>query len=340
MVTRREFLAEAAVGVAVAAGTAIGLPGSLFGAGPTPPRTKSRVVVIRHEALAAEDLAPRRVRDLLDEAAKALVGESGAADAWARWFRPDDRLGIKVNCLGYATHPAVAQALAEAVGAVGLPPQEIILWDRTGRELQAAGYTLRESGPGVRCLGTDALASRGNAGYAAEIATSGSIGSLYSRIITDETNTLVSACVLKDHGLAGLTCSLKNFFGAIHNPNKYHGNNCDPFVADVCAHALIRDRLRLVVCDAMHPQYHGGPARRAQWQWPYGGLILSTDPVAVDGVAREILVRRRAAAKMKPLEAEGRPVRYLATAQARGLGTADLDRIEIISIGKTWTDLE
>ena len=340
MVTRREFLVEAAAGAAAAAGMVVGLPGPLWGAGPAPLQSKSRVVVIRHESLAAENLAPPRIRNLLDEAAKALAGESKAADAWARWFRPDDRPGIKVNCLGYATRPAVAQALAEAVGAVGLPPEQMILWDRTGRELQAAGYTLREAGPGVRCFGTDALESRGNAGYAAEIATSGSIGSLYSRIITDETNTLVSACVLKDHGGAGLTCSLKNFFGAIHNPNKYHGNNCDPFVADVCAHALIRDRLRLVVCDATHPQYHGGPAMRVQWQWPYGGLILGTDPVAVDSVAREILVRRRAAAKMKPLEAEGRPVRYLATAQARGLGNANLDRIEVISIGKTWTNLE
>jgi hypothetical protein len=47
----------------------------------------------------------------------------------------------------------------------------------------------------------------------------------------------------------------------------------------------------------------------------------------------------RAAAGLKPLEAEKRPVRYLASAQARGLGTADLAAIEVVSIGKPWNEI-
>jgi uncharacterized protein (DUF362 family) len=162
---------------------------------------------------------------------------------------------------------------------------------------------------------------------------------LLCRIVTDEATALVSAPVLKDHNLAGLSAGLKNFYGAIHNPNKYHDHGCDPFIADVCAHAHIRDRLRLVVCDAARPQYHLGPARRAQWQWAYGGILLGTDPVAVDRVGCEILERKRAAAGLKPLEADGRPVRYLASAEQRGLGAADLERIEVVSLGKPWQDV-
>jgi uncharacterized Fe-S center protein len=66
---------------------------------------------------------------------------------------------------------------------------------------------------------------------------------------------------------------------------------------------------------------------------------VSTDPVALDRVALEILARKRAAAGAKPLEAENRPVRYLASAQSRGLGTADLAGIEVLSIGKPWMDV-
>jgi uncharacterized protein (DUF362 family) len=330
-ITRRNFLAAAALAAAGAASSAQ--------AAPAP--GKSRVVVIRHESLAAEGQGPppERVRELLDEAAKALAGSAKPADAWAQWVKPSDRLGIKVNCLGYMTRPTVALAIAAAAGAAGLPPEQAILWDRTSDELRRAGYDLRSSGRGVRCFGTDALGSRGNGGYGSEIVTSGQIGSLYSRIVTDEATALVSACILKDHNLAGLTGALKNFYGAIHNPNKYHDNGCDPFIADACAHPLVRSRLRLAVCDALRPQYSGGPSHRPQWQWPYGGLIVSTDPVALDRVGLEILAKKRAAAGMMPLEAEKRPVRYLASAQARGLGTADLAAIEVISIGKPWMDV-
>jgi uncharacterized protein (DUF362 family) len=335
MTTRREFLAGLG---AAAAGAVAARPRTAAAFRPAAP-VKARVVVVRDDALAADSPAPEKVRALLDAAAQALEGVGKAGDAWAASFKPGDRVGIKVNCLGLPTRPAVALGLAEALAAAEVAPDRVLIWDRFNRELRAAGHDLRTSGRGVRCYGTDALGARGSGGYAPDVATSGQIGSLYSRIVTDETTALVSAAVLKDHNLAGLTGVLKNFYGAIHNPNKYHMNGCDPFIADVCAHANVRGRLRLAVCDAGRPQYNGGPPARPPWQWPYGGLILSRDPVAADRVAAEILDRKRRAAGLKSLQEDGRPVRYLASAEARGLGTADLARIEVIGIGKPWLDV-
>ncbi len=298
----------------------------------------SRVVVIRHTGLTTgSEPEGGLLRELIDRAACALTGAAAPAAAWSRLVRPSQRLGIKVNCLGLPTSPAAAGALAEALCASGLDPERIVLWDRTDRELRAAGYRLRRSG-GVRCFGTDSLTA-GRAGYEDEIRSSGRIGSMFSRIVTHETDALVSAAVLKDHNLAGLTGCLKNFFGAIHNPNKYHDDGCDPFIADVCAHPLIRERLRLAFCDAIRPQYHGGPPDRPDWRWPYGGLLLAVDPVALDRVGVEIIARRRAAAGMAPLEAENRPPRHLASARERGLGTDRLEEIEIVSLGLDWEDV-
>ncbi len=338
--TRRRLLSRVAASAAVA-GSAVGLPLTSC-AGPGPAGSgKARVVVIRHADLAAEGAgpSPRRAAELLDEAAKALAGADRAADAWDRWFKPDDRLGVKVNCLGLPTRPAVAEGLVRALGAIGLAPDRAILWDRTNRELRRAGYTLRSRGEGVRCYGTDALADRAGGGYSAEVYSSGATGSLISRIVTDEATALASAAVLKDHNLAGITGVMKNFFGAIHNPNKYHDDHCDPFIADVCAQKPIRSRLRLALCDAGRPQYQGGPAPRPKWRWPYGGLILSADPVAADAVGRQILLRKRDAVGLKTFEADGRPARHLASGQARGLGMADLARIEVVSLGKPWLDV-
>ena len=303
--------------------------------------TKSRVVVFRHPDLAtdAATLDGSVVRVLLDEAAAVLADVSRPADAWARWFRPRERVAIKVNCLGLPTHPAVGHAPADAVAAAGIAPEDTLVWDRSDRELAVAGYRLRKYGRGIRCYGTDALAGRGRGGYEATVSASGAIGSLYSRIVTEECDALVSASVLKDHNLAGLSCALKNFYGAIHNPNKYHDNGCDPFVADVCAHRHIRGRLRLAVCDATEPQYHGGPPSRPRWRWRYGGIVISTDAVALDRVALAILERKREREGMRSLEAEARPVGYLAGAAARGLGIADLADVDVVSVGRPWLDV-
>ena len=348
-VSRRRFLRRAAASSVAFAGLPLAScakaePEPAAPSVPAPPAgdpARSRVVVIRHEALAPGDGRPTaaRVAEFLNEAAKALAGAERPGDAWARWFKPDDRVAVKVNGLGLPTGPAVAEGLVLALGGMDLPPQNAILWDRTNRELARAGYTLQTRGRGVRCFGTDALGGRGNGGYSADVYSSGATGSLISRIVTDEATALVSAAVLKDHNLAGLTGVMKNFFGAIHNPNKYHENNCSPFIADVVAQKPIRSRLRLALVDATRPQYQGGPAPRPTWQWAYGGLIVSTDPVAADAVGRAILSRKRAAVGMKPFEADGRPVRHLAAAEARGLGAADLARIEVVSIGKPWLDV-
>jgi hypothetical protein len=277
--------------------------------------SKTRVVVVRHADLTIDSalLTRSAVRGFLDQAATTLTGESRPADAWACWFNPRDRVAIKVNCLGLPTHHVVGEAVADAIGAAGVVPANTIVWDRTDRELERAGYRLSRDGRESRCFGTDSLGGR-RGGY-------------------DET------AVLKDHNLAGLSCTLKNFYGAIHNPNKYHDNGCDPFVADVCAHQHIKGRLRLAACDATRPQYHGGPPGRPMWQWPYGGLILSADAVALDRVALEILELKRALVGKPPLAAESRPARYLESAAARGLGTYDLSEIEVLSIGRPWQDV-
>jgi len=348
--TRRALLAGATAVAAAGAATAIlprdskPAPEAAPAAPPAPPApvpAKSRVVVIRHEALMADKPGPpaARIRELLDEAAAALAGKAKPADAWAAWLKPNDLVAIKVNCLGYSTTPAVAVALAAAIGAIGLPPERTLIWDRANAELKNAGYDVQSAGKGLRCYGTDALARRGNAGYAQDIITSGAIGSLFSRIVTDEATALVSAPILKDHNLCGLTGAMKNFYGAIHNPNKYHDNGCDPFIADVGAAAPIRGKLRLTVFDALRPQYAGGPSTRTRWQWPYGALVLGTDPVAVDRMACEILDRKRRAADLPPLARDKPTLPYLASAEARGLGAADLAKIEVLSLGKAWVDV-
>jgi uncharacterized protein (DUF362 family) len=147
-------------------------------------------------------------------------------------------------------------------------------------------------------------------------------------------DAVINLPVIKDHGIAGVTMALKSMFGAIHNPNKYHSNGGDPYVADVNMLAPIRQKLRLHICDGLNAQYEGGPSFMPQWMWPFNGLLVARDPVALDYVGWKIIEKKRAEAGMKPLGELKRQPTYIATAADREhrLGTCDPKRIERVEI--------
>ena len=327
--TRRGFLAR--VGVIATGVTFSGYRLSAFGAAEAKDPA-SRVVIARDDALTRGRVAEHAdlLRKLLGAAMQKLTGTADAAAAWRKLFQPKNRVGIKVNTLGLSTQPAVVEAVVAGLLAAGLPPENIIIWDRFDVELANAGFKINKSGRGVQCRGTDA--ERIGAGYQRQIESRGRIGSCFSRIVAERIDALISMPVLKDHNLAGVSLGMKNFFGAIHNPNKYHDHNCDPYIADVVSHRFIAPRWRLTVCDATRAQYHAGPGKHAGFAWPFGGLVVSNDFVAADAVAADLLEAKRKAEGFKSLAEEQRAPKHIATAAARGLGVADLSKIERIEV--------
>jgi uncharacterized protein (DUF362 family) len=127
-----------------------------------------------------------------------------------------------------------------------------------------------------------------------------------------------------------VSIGMKNWYGAIHNPNKHHEDGCAPFIPHLAAYPSIRDRLRLTVIDATTAQCHGGPAPNPRWRWNYGGVLMSTDPVAIDAVGRRLIEERREEVNLPSLAEEKREPVWIAAAARLGLGEADLRKIEIV----------
>ncbi len=290
------------------------------------------VAIARDDALLKGEISEHAdlLCKMLDASMQKLTKSADAASAWRKLFKPTERIGIKVNCLGRTTQPAVVDAIVAGLRQADVPAENIVIWDRFDSELERAGFKLNKSGKGVQCRGTDA--SRLGGGYQRDVQTSGKIGSCFSKILAERIDALISAPVLKDHGIAGASLGMKNFYGAIHNPNKYHGNRCDPYIADIVRHPFIRDKWRLTVCDGTLGQYEGGPMRKRAYDWRFGGMITSTDFVALDAVGVDYLEKHRAAQGMESLADAGRPPTYIATAGAQGLGVSDLKRIERIEV--------
>lgn len=322
---RRRTIAAMAAGAVGASPVARAAELLLPGPAPGPKSAPTRPVVAvgRRAGLtsAAGALDAKLLESGLGAAVARAAGEATPVAAMRRLFKPNDIVGIKVNCLGgrgVATRPEVALQLAAWLQQAGVAPERIYVWDRTDRELRAAGYAPSQSG--VRVFGT-------NDAFDVPLVEWGPAASRFDRVLASELTALISCAVLKDHGLAGVSLTMKNWYGVVHNPNKLHDEGCAPFIPHLAASSLIRPKLRLNVVDGSLGQCHGGPGRSPRWAWPFEGFLASTDPVAIDAVGREVLEARRREVGLPTLAAEGREASYIEGAAKLGLGSADLARI-------------
>lgn len=292
---------------------------------------QSTVVEVKNANVLTEGrrLRPEVVQAMVFEGVRRLSGEKTDKAAWRRYFSPDDVVGIKVNCLfgrGASTHPEVAMAIAEGLKLAGVKPENIIIWDRSDADLAKSGYTLNRDGTGVKCYGT-------NADYEPNPTRQGSFNGRLSKILTERITALVNAPILKDHRIAGVTIACKNHYGSFDNPGAHHGNNCDPYMADLNSIAAIRQKTRLIVVDAIRPIPEGGPGLRTDYMWNYNAILVATDPVAIDTVGWQIIEARRKEVELPPLAQDGRPVRFLQSAAKLGLGTNDPNKIRLVRVG-------
>jgi len=329
--SRRDFLTKCLTGVAVL--RASGRMGLLAATEQGTALAKSRVVIARDAMLrgAGTTVDSRRMLSLLDRAMQALFDRENPIETWKNLVHPGETVGLKVNALGgrgFSSNLQLVEAICERLQEAGIKASDIVVWDRDSDELEHAGFHVSTGGNRVQCFGTDRV------DYEEELVTHGSVGSRLSKILTQRCNVLINVPVLKDHDGAGVTISLKNMYGVIHNPNKYHPNGCDPYIADLNMLPEIRTKMRLTICDATTASYEGGPGYKPEYSWKNNALIVSQDPVALDYTGWQIIERKRAERGLKTLEGDGRAPHYIATAAnaQHRLGTNDPRRITVVEL--------
>jgi uncharacterized protein (DUF362 family) len=293
--------------------------------------SRSKLIIARHERFMGGDgrVNGGLVGKALDDGLMRLTGAKSPDKAWVSLFKPEDVVGLKLNCLAkkaFSPHVELVEAVIRGLKLAGVKEGNIIVFDRTSRELAGAGFTVSKGG-GLKCFGTDELSG---GGYESRPEIVGRVGSCFSKIISSLCTAIINVPVLKDHDLAGVSVAMKNFYGVIHNPNKYHDNNCDPYIAELYTHPYIRGKVRLTICDALIAQCNGGPAYKAQWAWPYNGILLGLDPVAMDRIGADIIEEKRRAMGLPSLKEAGREPKYIQTAASLGLGTDNPSMIRVI----------
>lgn len=326
---RRKFIKNSLV---LSGGILTSSPLNIFCAD-TSNSNRARVVISRSSSLTHADrnINTGKLIKLLDNGMMAFFDKNTIEEAWRCVVRKEEVIGIKVNCLSGkygGTHPVLVDAISERLMQLGVRSENIIIWDRSNEDLEEGGYNIAYKGNRIKCFGNEIV------GFTSDFEIFGSAASLVTKTITQFCDAVINVPVMKDHGIAGITMSLKNMFGAIHNPNKYHQNVGDPFIPDVYMLPSIRKKIRFTICDAIRGQYEGGPSYMPQWSWPYNGLIMGTDPVAIDYTGWQIIEEQRLLKGIKSLKATGREPTYIATAadSDHNLGINDPERIDIINI--------
>ncbi len=391
-VDRREFLKSLGVcSAAVTGGVVLGTPALLGSqatqATPPPPvetnlgdfmkvpRTRfsvpgpfpGRVVKITDAGSLVKDRFDGKVvAKMVQNGITRLTGQD-LKKSFGLFFDKKDIVGIKVNPVGpplINTRPEVVDAVVKWLTDSGLPPENIVIWDRFDYMLRDAGFTPPRF-PAVKIEGLQTMDEKGNNWkdkngnhlsidnfdrdvfvFAKGIVGKGVAGypndefylnqhvfngeySYFGKLVTQRLTKIINIAAYKNTGQA-ISMATKNIgFGSLCNVGRLHGPLSLKTNTVVIAAPVIRDKMVLNVTDGLRGQYDGGPDKNAQFVYPNHSLYFATDPFALDMVCHNELKEKRRAAG-GTVNDNPRFTEYLFYGQSLGLGVADVSKITVV----------
>jgi uncharacterized protein (DUF362 family) len=328
-------------------------------AGSMPGKYPGQVVRIdTGTASVAGKIAGSKVKTAVNRGLSELTGEKDVRAAWRQFVSPSDIVGIKVNPIGeklLSTKPEVVDAIIEGLVAAGVAKANIVIWDRRHFQLADAGFT-PERFPGIRIMGTETKGPNGEfwdakgelwskdnidreaLPYVAEVEEkydretipymiNEGKHSYFTRLVTSVCTKVINVPILKNAGPTVTACFKNLSYGSLSNTGRLH-KLWMKSVAEPCAFPCLRDKVVLNVVDGLQACYDGGPAANPKFIWDANVMLFGTDPVAVDAVAHDFVLKQRMARGIQQLESK-KQSEFLYVAEALGLGVADRAKIKV-----------
>jgi hypothetical protein len=158
--------------------------------------------------------------------------------------------------------------------------------------------------------------------------------SILDNPVFQKATALINVRPLRTHAWSGVGGCIKNYVMFVRHPEKYHPDSCADLGA-VWNLPAVKGKTRLNVLVMLQPLFHGTGYHHFDpaYVWQYKGLLVGTDPVALDAVGLRIFQAKRQAyfgeeKSLKP------PAHHILFADTRhNVGTADLRKIELVKLG-------
>lgn len=302
---------------------------------------KSKVVIIKHsKALELTGAINQAViQEMINRGITEFTGKSTLTDAWSQFFTSEEIVSLKINTLGldnllgteYTQHfSGVSTAVINGLKEVNIQDQNLFIWERSDEELVNGGYAIQREEGKLRIMGTRQQRKGPNEGFNPESFPVGDSSTRVHGFITDLSTSYINIPVMKTHGIAGVSGSLKNHYGSIDNPREFHPNNAtNPGIPEINAIPVIRNKQKLIIADALLGVFDGGPRWNRETLWINNEIIIGTDPVAVDTVMMTKLDKKRKMEGFEPIEPNAL---HLPLSEEIGLGNFELSNIELQEI--------
>lgn len=284
IITRRDFLKSTA---AASLGLSLGLPAYLQ----SEKMYKSKVVLIRHPDVidAKGKINQKIVQQMIDEAVTTFIGTDNPRDAWKKFIKPTDIVGIKSNVWSYLPTPKeIENVLVMRIQEAGISKKNIDIDDR---------------------------------------------GVLSNKIFLNST-ALINVRPLRTHHWSGIGGCIKNYVMFTPRPADYHPDSCADLGA-LWKLPIVKDKTRLNFLLLLTPQFHhiGAHHFDPKYTWQYKGILVGTDPVALDAVGLRLFeLKRRAYFKEEsPISPSAK---HVALADTRHkIGISNLKEIDLVKLG-------
>ncbi len=145
---------------------------------------------------------------------------------------------------------------------------------------------------------------------------------------------LVNVRPLRTHHWSGVGTCLKNYIQFVPNRPDYHEEGCSP-LGKIWTYPIVKGKTRLNILCCLTPQFYGRGANffDKRYVWPYKGLIVGTDPVAVDAIGAHLLQSKRIAFFGEEKVLDVPPIHITVADKKYHLGVSDLSRIQLIKLG-------
>ncbi|MGQ9651811.1 MAG: DUF362 domain-containing protein, partial [Phycisphaerae bacterium] len=226
------------------------------------------------------------LREMIDNGVRIATASESSTGAWRQLLRPDETVAIKCDPFGdaaiFATEVFIEQ-IVDSIKSTGIAADRIMLIDvpvplekRLGRRPRVFGWMPEEVSFGS---GRDRLAAWLN-----------------------EVTAIINVPILKTHSIAGIAgCVFNMSLGIVRRPKLCYPDGCTPYAADILALPQVRSKLRLHIVNGLRVAFDQVSTSRTENTWQHCGILASTDPVATDFLAAEIINDERVRRQLPPI---------------------------------------
>lgn len=158
-------------------------------------------------------------------------------------------------------------------------------------------------------------------------------GVLYHKVFLNST-ALINVRPLRTHHWSGIGGCIKNYIMFVPEPSDYHDNSCADLGA-LWKLSLVKGKTKLNILILLTPLFYGiGPHHfDSTYVWNYKGILVGTDPVALDAVGIRLFQAKRLAYFGEERLIKPPPHHVLFADTKHKIGTSDLTQIELVKLG-------